>query len=277
MQTSIAERLASRLGQKLAKRGGTLRSDFVIADYRVLPGSDNKTAKILVQYDEEAYGTPTKEEVISSLNNLYRDSRSERPRIMVNPASVEVYQKFQAIACQVAIPVIRRPFSDVERFRLKPIVAGTVYLGEDISDTWTVAKGDDNAIYIERVERDDIEKILRERSKAHSFRVHAGRPSLTLARVEASVPASLYSVGDIVQVSRGGKVQVGEILGMAEGGAHVRFRDGSQALISSVAINKLVEAADAAKKWNKDALKEYYRKAYGYEEAELEKLVSYLG
>jgi len=277
MQTSIAERLASRLGQKLAKRGGTLRSDFVIADYRVLPGSDNKSAKVLIQYDEEAFGAPSKEEVISTLNNLYRDARSERPRVMVEPASVEVYQKFQAVACQVSIPVIRRPFSDIERFRLKAIVAGTVYLGEDVSDTWTVAKGDDNSIYIERVERDDIEKILRERSKAHSFRVHAGRGSLTLARVEASVPASLYSVGDHVQASHGGKLKVGEILGMAEGGAHVRFRDGTQALLSSAAIHKLVEAADAAKKWNKEALKEYYRKAYGYEEAELDKLVSYLG
>jgi hypothetical protein len=277
MQTSIAERLASRLGQKLAKRGGTLRSDFVVADYRVLPGSDNKSAKVLIQYDEDAYGVPTKEEVISTLNNLYRESRSERPRVMVDPASVVVYPKHQAVACQVEIPVIRRPFSDIERFRLKPIVAGTVYLGEDVSDTWTVAKGDDNSIYIERVERDDIEKILRERSKAHSFRVHAGRPSLTLARVEASTPSTVYSVGDQVQASHGGKLKTGEILGMAEGGAHVRFRDGSQALLPSMAIHKLVEAADAAKKWNKEALKEYYRKAYGYDEAELEKLVSYIG
>lgn len=277
MQTSIAERLASRLGQKLAKRGGTMRSDFVVADYRVLPGTESKTAKVLIQYDEEAFGVPTKEEVISTLNTLYRDTRTERPRVMVDPASVQVYPKFQAVACTVAIPVIRRPYSDIERFRMKPIVAGTVYLGEDVSDTWTVAKGDDNAIYIERVERDDIEKILRERSKAHSFRVHAGRASLTLARVEASIPSCLYTVGDWVQATHGGKLKTGEILGMAEGGAHIRFRDGAQALVSSGAIHKLVEAADASKKWNKEALKEYYRKAYGYDDAALEKLVSYIG
>jgi len=276
MHTSIAERLASRLGQKLAKRGGTLRSDFVVADYRVLPGAE-KVAKVLVQYDEEAFGTPSKEEVISSLNTLYRDQRSNRPRLMVDPASVQVYPKFQAVACLVSIPVIRRPFTDIERFKLKPIVAGTVYLGEDVSDTWTVAKGDDNAIYIERVEKDDIEKILRERSKAHSFRVHAGRASLTLARVEASIPSNLYSVGDFVQASHGGRLKTGEILGMAEGGAHVRFKDGTQALLPSQALHKLVEAAEASKKWNKEALKEYYRKAYGYDESELDKLVSYIG
>lgn len=277
MQTSIAERLASRLGQKLAKRGGTMRSDFVVADYRVLPGTENKIAKVLIQYDEESFGVPNKEEVIATLNSLYRDNRSQRPRILVDPSSVHVYPKFQAVACQVSIPVIRRPYTDIERFRLKPIVAGTVYLGEDVSDTWTVAKGDDNSIYIERVERDDIEKILRERSKAHSFRVHAGRSSLTLARVEASVPTNLYTVGDWVQASHGGKLKTGEILGMAEGGAHLRFRDGAQALIPTAAIHKLVEAAEASKKWNKEALKEYYRKAYGYDEADLDKLVSYIG
>jgi hypothetical protein len=273
MNVSIAERLASRLGRKLAKTT-PFRSDFVIADHRVID-EDRRTAKVLVQFDQDAFGTPSKEDVIATLTHIYK-AHDGRPRLVVDPASVQVYPRLQAVACQVEIPAIRRPFEDVKRFKMKEVIAGTVFLGENVSDTWAVAKGENDAIFIERVEKDDIEQILRERAKANAFRVHSGRSSLTLARVEASVGSTMYSHGDVCKVSHGGKLKSGEILGLTEGGAHVRFQDGTQAFVSTASIHGLVEASDAAKAWNKEALKEYFRKAYGYEEADLDKLVSYI-
>jgi len=272
--TSISEKLAARLGQKLSKRGA-FRSDFVIADYRVLD-TDGKTAKVLIQYDEELYGTPTKEDVVGTLSHLYK-SLDGCPRLVVDPNSVKAHSGLQVVSCLVALPVIRRPLADVKRFKMGTIVANTVFLGENMSDTWAVAKNDSGSVFIERVEKDDIEKIIKERSKAMAWRTHAGAGrAITLARVESSRGAELYSVGDMVKCSHGGKIKSGEILGINDSGAHVRFRDGSQVTVASSNLLGLIQAAKEMKSFNKEALKEYYRKAYGYDEAELEKLCQYL-
>jgi len=274
MYTSIAERLASRLGQKLSKKS-PFRGDFVVADYRVLD-EDGKSAKILVQYDPESYGVPTKEDVVATLTNLYRTRDDARPRLIVDAETVKSHPQLSAISCVVNIPTIRRPYSDVKRFKMKPIVANTVFLGENMSDTWAVAKSDNNSIYIERVEKDDIEKILKERSKANAFRNYSGRSNITLARVENTRGTDIYSNGDLVKVSHGGKIQNGEILGLSETGAHVRFKDGSQVTVNASNLLGLVQAAEDMKAFNKEQLKEYYRKAYGYGEEELNKLVQYI-
>jgi len=273
MYSSIAERLASRLGQKLARKT-PFRGDFVVADYRVLD-EDGKSAKILVQYDPESYGTPTKEDVVSSITHLYKTRDDGRPRLVVDAETVKLHSGLNVISCVVNIPSIRRPFSDVKRYKMKSIVGNTVFLGENMSDTWAVARSDNDSIYIERVERDDIEKILSERSKANSFRTH-GRSNVTLARVETSRGNDIYSNGDIVKCSHGGKVKTGEILGLSDTGAHVRFKDGTQVTVNASNLLGLVQAAEEMKSFNKEALKEYYRKAYGYDEAELEKLVQYI-
>jgi hypothetical protein len=273
MYASIAERLASRLGQKLSKKS-PFRGDFVVADYRVLD-EDGKSAKILIQYDPEAYGIPSKEDVVSTLTNLYRTKDDGRPRLVVNAETVKSHPQLCAISCVVNIPTIRRPYSDVKRFKMKPIVANTVFLGENMSDTWAVAKSD-NSIYIERVEKDDIEKILKERSKANAFRNYSGRSNITLARVENTRGTDIYSNGDLVKVSHSGKIKNGEILGLSETGAHVRFKDGSQVTVNASNLLGLVQAAEDMKAFNKEQLKEYYRKAYGYSEEELNKLVQYI-
>lgn len=273
MYSSIAERLASRLGQKLSKKT-PFRGDFVVADYRLLD-EDGRSAKILIQYDPEAYGVPTKEDVIATLTHLYRSKDDERPRLIVDAETVKSHTQLCAISCVVNIPSIRRPFSDVKKYKMTPIVANTVFLGENMSDTWAVAKSD-NGIYIERVEKDDIEKILSERSKANAFRSYSGRSNITLARVENSRGTDIYANGDLVKCSHSGKIKTGEILGLSDTGAHIRFKDGSQVTVNTSNLLGLVQAAEDMKSFNKEALKEYYRKAYGYSEEDLNKLVQYI-
>ncbi len=272
MYASIAERLANRLGQKLAKKT-PFRGDFVVADYRVLD-DDGKTAKVLIQYDGEYYGVPSKEDVVATLTHLYKSKNDERPRIVVDAETIKSYPQHRAISCVVKIPTIRRPYSDVSRFKLKAI-AKTVFLGENMNDTWTVANNGKN-IYIERTENDDIEKIIKERSRANSFRNHTSGNTPTLARVESNHGLDIYANGDKVKCSHGGKMKTGEILGLSDVGAHVRFKDGVQATVSASNLLGLVQAAEEMKRFNKEALKEYYRKAYGYSEEELNKLVDYI-
>lgn len=274
MYASIAERLASRLGQKLARKT-PFRGDFVVADYRVID-EDGKSAKVLIQYDPETYGVPSKEDVVATLTHLYQSKEDSRPRLVVDAETIKSHQSLAAISCIVNIPSIRRPFSDVKRYKMKPIVANTVFLGENMSDTWAVAKSDNDSIYIERVEKDDIEKILSERSKANAFRNYSGRSNITLARVENNRGSDIYSNGDLVKCSHSGKVKTGEILGLSDTGAHVRFKDGTQVTVNASNLLGLVQAAQEMKNFNKEAIKEYYRKAYGYDEAELEKLVQYI-
>lgn len=270
-QTAVASKLADRLGKKLAKNT-PYRGDFVVADYKILD-NDQKIAKVLVQYDNSAFGTPTKQEVIQSVTHLYK-AHDGRPRLVVDPASICIHPRQEAVSCVVQLPKIRRPMADVQKFGMKELVANTTFLGEDMSSTWAVAKEGDS-VYIERMEKDDIEKILRERAKYNSFR--NGAQALTLARVEASVSESMFTIGDWVKCSHGGKIKSGEILGMSEGGAQIRFRDGTQALVSTAAVHGLVKASDESKEFNKEMLKDYFRKAYGYSEEDLNKLVQHVG
>jgi len=266
----INDKILDKLRAKLAKET-PYRSDFVLADFQVLD-ADRGTATVLVHYDERAFGVPSKETVAESLLHLYR-AQDGRPRLLADAATVKHYPKHQAVSCTVRLPTIRRPIEDVKRFNLKPIVAGTVFLGENMEDTWKVGKSAEGSIFIERLEDDDIDTILRERSKSKAFRTHA-TTSLTLNRIAASASEINYSVGDKVNCAYKGKMRAGEIVGLSALGAQVRFGDGEQATLTTAALHGLVKAAAKSNQVNKQALKEYYRKAYGFGEAELDKLVS---
>lgn len=268
MFTSISDKIADKLGKKLTK-DMPFRSDFVLADYRVID-NEKKTAEVLIQYDE-LFGTPSKEIVAQTLMHLYK-ANDGRPRIVVNFESMKYYPRHEAVSCLVNIPSIRRPMEDVKKYGMKGIVAGTMFLGENMSDTWTVAKDATGGIHIERLEDDDIDTILKERSKAKGFRATAGVSSLTLNRVAASAPECNYSLGDYVKVAHGGRLVTGQILGLNSSGAQVKFKDGKQATVTIEALHGLVQAAEESKKASLEGLKEYYRKAYGYSEEDLNKL-----
>lgn len=273
MFNSISEKLVDKLGKKLAK-DTPFRSDFILADFRVLD-SNKKSAEMLVQYDESA-GVPTKEALAQTINHLYK-ANDGRPRVMLDFNSIKYYPKYQAVSCVVSVPKIRRPFADVKKFGMKEIVAGTMFLGENMTDTWSVSKSaEGGAIFIERLEDDDIDTILKERSRAKGFRAHAGVSSLTLNRVAASVAECNYSLGDYVKCAYNGKLITAQILGLTPSGAQVRFKDGKQATITVEALHGMVKAAEESTQINLEALKEYYRKAYGYSEEELNKLVTYV-
>jgi len=269
--SDVSARLADKLSKKLARSNTQYRSDFALADFEVLD-RDKKTARVLIQYDSRC-GQPSKEVIAESVLNLYK-SADGRPRLLMDLNSVQWFPRHEAVACVVRVPVIRRPFEDIKRFELKAVVGGTMYLGENMNDTWAVAKSGKD-VYIERVEEDDIDAILRERSKAKSFQSHASA-TVTLSRVAASVPECLYSLGDKVKCVVEGKIRKGEILGLAGGGAQVGLSDGSQVLVQTDKIIGLIQAAQEGESFQVSKLKDYYRKAYGYGEAELNKLVQYV-
>jgi len=273
MQRSISDKIADRLSHKL-KKSVPYRTDFVLADFRVLD-NDKKEAEVLLQYDADLFGTPSREAVAEALTNLYK-AGDERPRIVPDPESVKFYPQFCAVACRVKVPTIRRPLTDVKKYKLKPIVGGTMFLGENMTDTWTVAKNDGGNIFIERMEEDDIDTILRERSANKMFRVQAGVSRLTLNRVAASAPTQSYSLGDFVRCNYRGNIVTAEILGLSDSGAQIRLKDGRQATVAMGDIYNLISAAEKTKQISEQSLKEYYRKAYGYDEEELNKLVSYI-
>ena len=270
---TMSEKIADRLSKKLAKQT-PYRSDFVLADFRVLD-EEKKSAEVLIQYDERGFGVPTKEMVAQTITYLYK-AEDGRPRIVPDLASVQLYPKHCAVACVVKVPRYRRPMEDVKRFNLQPIVAGTVFLGENMTDTWAVGKGAEGSVFIERVEEEDIDTILKERSKARAFRATAGVSTLTLNRVAASTSERMYAIGDYIKCSHGGKVRTAEIVGLCSGGAQVMFKDGAQATVTSSSMHGLVEASEESMKGQLEALKDYYRKAYGYSEEQLSQLVSYI-
>ena len=269
---NITDKLSRRLSQKLAQTT-PFRSDFVIADFKAL-GADRKVAKVLVHYDAVTFGVPSKEAVADTLTYLYKNAEN-CPRLLPDIGSVKWYPKQQALSCVVRVPTVRRPFDDVKRCRLTPIVAGTTFLGENMSDTWSVAKAEDGNIFIEKIEKDDIEDILRGRSKAKAFRSQAR--CTTLAAVEAAYSENKFSTGDKVKCTYNGRLVEAEIFGLSEMGAQIGLKDGTQATITIANILGLVSAGNDSTSWNKQALKDYYREAYGYGDKELESLTSYIG
>jgi hypothetical protein len=269
----MTDKLIERLSKKIAK-STPIRTDFVLADFRVLD-EDKKTAEVLIQYDGDYYETPTKELVAATVMELYKASDS-RPRLLVDPASVRYYPKYDALTCLASIPVLRRPYSDVKRYKMKTIVAETSFLGENMEDVWNVSKSAEGQVFIERLEDDDIDTILRERSRYRAFRTHAGVNSLTLNRIAAAASETLYSINDVVKCAYNGRLREGRIVGMSSGGAQVAFGNGEQATVAIESLHGLVEAAEKAAQMNLEAIKDYYRKAYGYQEEELNKLVTFI-
>jgi hypothetical protein len=94
--------------------------------------------------------------------------------------------------------------------------------------------------------------------------------------VAASVAETNYALGDYVKCAINSKLVTGQILGLTPSGAQIRFKDGKQATVTIEALHGLVKAADESTKMNLEYLKEYYRKAYGYSEEDLNKLVTYI-
>jgi len=274
MNSRMSDKLIDKLRRKMDKQS-PMRSDLVLADFRVLD-EDKKTAEILVQFDEDMFGVPTKELVAQTITELYK-AHDQRPRLTVDLNTMRYYPEYEAVACTVSVPRIRRPFDDTKRFQMTPIVGGTMFLGENMEDTWKVGKSAEGHVYIERLEEDDIDTILRERSKARSFRTHAGVNSLTLNRIAASCSEVPYSIGDHVKCAVAGKLRNGEIVGLTTSGAQIRFKNGEQMTVASESLHGLVQAAEKAESLNLQALKDYYRKAYGYSEEDLNKLVSKIG
>jgi len=263
--------LIDRLAKKIAKTT-PIRTDFVLADFRVLD-DDKKSAEILIQYDGEYYDTPSRELVAQTVMELYK-APDNRPRLIIDPSSVRYYPKFGALMCTASVPSLRRPYADVKRFGMKTIVAGTSFLGENMEDVWNVGRSAEGQVFIERLEDDDIDTILRERSRV--FRTHAGVNSLTLNRVQASVSEPMYSINDKVKCALKGRLRVGRIVGMSATGAQIAFNNGEQATVAIEALHGLVEAAEKGAEMNLEAIKEYYRKAYGYSEEDLNKLVTFI-
>jgi predicted solute-binding protein len=85
-----------------------------------------------------------------------------------------------------------------------------------------------------------------------------------------------YSIGDKVKCALNGKLRVGEIVGITSSGAQVRLSNGEQATVATAALHGLVQAAEKSMEMSREAIKDYYRKAYGYTEEDLEKLVTFI-
>jgi hypothetical protein len=275
MVTKMTDKIIDRLSKKIAKTT-PFRTDFVLADFRVLD-DDKKTAEILIQYDKDFYDTPSKELIAQTMMELFKAS-DNRPRVIIDPNSVRYFPRYDALICTASVPVLRRPITDVKRYKMQTIVAGTSFLGENMEDVWNVGKSAEGHVFIERLEDDDIDTILRERAKGKAFRTHAHAKfnSLTLNRISASTSKPLYSINDKVKCAYNGKMRVGKIVGLTTGGAQICFARGEQATVAIEALHGLVQAAEKGMEMNLEAIKDYYRKAYGYSEEDLAKLVSFI-
>lgn len=271
MNSRMSDKILDRLNRKFAKET-PYRGDFVLADFKVLD-NDRKTAEVLITYDNKLFGQPSKEMVAQTLTEMYKSSEG-RPQLMVEMNSMKYYPEHQAVACVVSCPTLRRPIEDVKKYHMKPICGSTMFIDQNMEDTWRVSKSE-GGVFIERLQEEDIDTILRERGKGRAFRTHACT-SLTLNRVAASVSDINYSVGDRVKCAFKGKVREGEIVGVSTSGAQIRFANGEQATVATAGLYGLVQAAEKSVKMSREALKDYYRKAYGYSEEDLEKLVKYI-
>lgn len=275
MSNKLSDKIIDRLSKKIAKQS-PVRTDFVLADFRVLDDA-RKNAQVLIQYDAEFYETPSKELIAQTLIELFK-APDGRPRVTVDLNSVQYFPKYDAVTANVSVPTLRRPFSDVKRYNMQTIVAGTSFLGENMEDVWNVGKSAEGNVFIERLEDDDIDTILRERAKGRAFRTHAHAKfnSLTLNRIAASHSQPLYSINDTVKCAHSGKMRVGKIVGISGGGAQILFKNGEQATVSIEALHGLVQAAEKGMQMNLDSIKDYFRKAYGYSDEELNKLVTFI-
>lgn len=241
-------RMYDRLSEKMSKVVGH-RGDMYIADYQPIT---KKAGKLLIGYAKHLG-------IISSNDIRAFVIREFEGKALPDLSTARVHKMEGAISLVVKM---FQPTKKLEAKEKMLAVAATMFLDQELGDTWEV-KDKDGAKFLAKVTKEDLNDIV----KARRQRMQIKSSPISLASVDGGIPAELHN-GDKVSYYYDNERQTGVILNVAE--ADVKIKNGDK--VHTVAKNSVLEvneiSPDESKKLDTQ-LYEYFRTIYGDEYAKL--------
>lgn len=237
------ERLYSKI---IANYATGVRGDLDIADFQKL---DAVTAHLLVEF-EPRIGKPKADDVERYFHKMFEG------KVLPVMSSMSIKPGCVSILAQLNVPT--RPMEDSsDKSKMTPVVAGMMYLDNQLGDVWQVKDTEDGNKVLARETKENIDQIIASR-RNRMFVTKSS--SVSLASVATA--KSLLTAGCVVKAWHQGKLQNLEILASVEGGFKVKTEAGKETVVAKEGIIDLQQmAADAPKE--DAALIKYFSEAYG--------------
>jgi hypothetical protein len=224
-----------------------VRGDLSIADFQKLPGGD---VHVLMAYSEKV-GRPTGDDIERYFSKFYEG------RIVPIMATCRIKPNSVSVVAKLNTPT--RPIEDSQdKGKMTPIIAGMMYLDNQLHDHW-------------EVKDEGGKKILAKNSKENVEQIIAARRNRMFVTETPQVSLSaLSSVKDLlapeakVAVYLGGGVLVPFTISAAvKGGFKGKLEDGKEVVVAKEQVMDVMQQAEKNAP-NEDAkLVDYFAKAYG--------------
>jgi flagellar hook-associated protein FlgK len=237
-------RMLRRLDEKMSASVGH-RGDMHVADFKPI---DQNGGHLLIGY-EKSLGPVTSQDVTAFLTRSFSGQ--------VVPV-METAKQHRAESC-VAIVVHRAiPTRKIGDSQGMVAIANTVFLDQQLGDTWEVKAQPDGTKYLARVARDNIADIVGERRRRMSVQASTATFGNTLS---AGVPN--LNTGDQVRFYEGGRLLEGKVQSVGDE-VKITTTAGGFA-VSPEAVVEILQVSPETTKNVQSYLQDYFKDAYGFE------------
>jgi len=241
-----SNRILEKLAAQMDQRQGA-RSDLFLADWQRL---NKSAAKILLGYAKHL-GRPSSEDLHKF---MHREFGAE---LVPQMLSARIYPEEAGITIVVERNTPTRKFDDTgEMIKL----GATMYQDPNFGGIWESKQHDDGTRFLARLVDDDIEEILKERRARMQIK-YAG---ISLGSLKTAGRATL-GVGDKVKFYSDGRIYHGTVAQL-KGDLCVIAGDDGQHETTCDSIIEVTQKNQAAVEAEEDKLKDYFQRAYGFED-----------
>jgi len=252
----MMEGLYEKVQAKLNKVG--YRGDMFIADYRPLT---RRTAHLLIGYTD-VLGEPTKEDVSNFVFKTFEGKLS--PHV----ETARIHKDKNAVTVLVSMNTPVRPIEDAKNMCA---VASTLYIDTKIPSTWEVIERN-GVKFLSKVEKDDIDSIIKARRSRMQMRSSSGLSFDRLA--SAGIIAAVPEVGDTVRFFKDDVIQQGVVKNIGEKTASIQV--GRKVVkVDRNAIFDIVKLGSQSERKKLKEMYEVYKNIWGKDFAD--KLLPHVG
>ena len=237
------ERLYNRI---MASYATGVRGDLDIADFQKL---DATTAHVLLEF-EPKIGKPNSDDIERYFGKMFES------KIAPIMSTASIKPNCVSIIAQLNIPT--RPLEDsIDKGKMTAVVAGLMYLDNQLKDVWQVKEGADGKKVLAKESKENIDQIIAARRNRMFITKSSSISLASLATAKTCLTA-----GCVVKAWHQGKMGEFEILATGTGGFKAKDSEGKEVMLASETVVDLQKMADAGP--NEDAkLMKYYSEAYG--------------
>jgi hypothetical protein len=239
------DRMLANLDKKMSKTVGH-RGDMHIADFLKL---DKDSGRMLVGYDA-GLGPVGGSDVTAFV------ARQFVGQVVPMMETAKLHRDAAAVEVVVRRTVPTRKFEDRAAMHA---VASTLFLDQELGDTWEVKSHTDGTKYLARVSKDDISAIVAERRRRMSVQASTATFSNALS---AGIPN--LNNGDTVRFYADSQLHEGKVRSV---GNEVTIQaDTGSYTVSPEAVVEILQVSPQTKGEIQSYLGEYFADAYGFED-----------